>query len=314
MAAERPFESSALRVNLERTRSHRGELSAAHTALLTAASTQYGVAKRLRTFLEEYHHRYPDYPWLSTQLRSIVLQDFWFYEALDDAQTHLPVFITVMSDLLQRATPGADRRRILQTFFEFVEHLAASDRAAAHRPVVDAALSALEERLGGDRDLLVLSSSMQHSIFRATAAAHGLQARVAALLRDALAAAIDSWRDGAHIENIIDAHEELFGNMAGELRAYLGRDWFDAQRARLDAAKTWEELQGIPDDRDIAERFRKGGELFSSPVLRAYYISAILPLKGLSHLNEHLLWDLNSTLRSIHEEQGREEMSVFLAD
>jgi pyruvate,orthophosphate dikinase len=314
MEAQRPFESSALRVNLERTRSQRSDLPASHAALLDAASAQYGVAKRLRTFLEEYHHRYPDFPWLAAQLRSIALQDFWFYETLDEASTHLLVFIEIMSDLLERAPSAGDRRRVLQTLLEFIEHCAASEHAGAHASVLEAALAAVEQRLEADRDLRVQSSSMQRSIFRATAAADAIRARVNTLLKRALASAIDSWREDAHIDHIIDTHESLLGDRAADLRTFLGRSWFDAQRKQLDAATTWEEMRSIPDDRDIAERFRQGGDIFPTPVRRAYYISAILPLPGLAHLNEHLLWDLNSALRSIHEQHGREEMSGFLDD
>jgi pyruvate,orthophosphate dikinase len=314
MEPPRSFESAALRVNLERTESQPGVMPREQQELVDAAAPQYGVANRLRQFLAEFHHRFPNDEWLATQLRSIALQDLWYYEALPQSTRHLSTLLRIMDTLLGRSPVHALKQRVFQTLLEFTEQLAAGEKGEGHASVIDAALGCMEQRLEADTELLVLSSSMLRSIFSATPAREDAGERVTAMFRRALEANLAFWTEGAYVERILRCYPSLFSEMREGLLAYGGREYFAAQRRRLAEAEDWTQLCGIPDFHAVAERFRKGGELFPTPMLRAYYISAILPLPGLGYLNEHLLWDLNQAIRSIQKKHGREKMTAFLDD
>lgn len=319
MESKHSFESAALRANLETTRADDTRIPSRHRRLLDAAVSQYGVHNRLRLYLEEYHHRYPNLEWIVSQLRTIMLQDFWFYSRHSDAPTLLGLLVGICDELLAAdETIAADvslalRRRVFQTLLECAGECVATD-ATRLQPAIDAAVDALEAAMQRDRMLSVVASSPIRSMAAKLLAIGRYRIRVTDMLRKALEDGVTYWQGVRYIERVLDDHESLLVSGRIALLDALGHATLEQYRRRLHQAETWEELQAVPDYHTIAERFRSAADHFTSPLERAYYLSAILPFPGLSHLKEHLLWDLNRVLRSVYETSDHAEIEIFLVE
>lgn len=309
------FESTALRANLERTRSQSQSVPREHQELLDATATYYGVNNRLQQFLDEFHHRYPNKEWIAAQLRAIALQDFWYYSEHERGVELLLTLVRICETLLADDSPVSLHRRTFQTLIEFVERCVGVENPERLTAVVDAGLEVLDAALHRGDTLGIVSSSALRSINAHAPAFDAHRARLTSMLRTALELNLSFWRTERYMELVLEAHEELLGGERVGLLHDLGEASFDALLAQTRRAESWTELSQIPDYMAIAERFRAAADHFSSPLQRAYYLSAILPVPGLEHLKEHLLWDLNRVLRSVWQGgSSSDEMATFLVD
>ncbi len=309
------FESAALRANLERTRSQPPRIPRDHQDLLDATVAFYGVNNRLQQFLEEFHHRYPNKEWIAAQLRAIALQDFWYYSEHERGAALLLSLVRICESLLSDDSSVNLHRRTFQTLVEFVEHCVTAERPERLTAAVDAALDVLDAAMNSGDMLGVVSGSILRSIPANTPVFDAYRARLVSMLRTAQDLNLAFWRNERYMEQVLDAHEELLGGEREGLLRDLGEDAFEELHSQTQRAASWDELQKIPDYMAIAERFRAAADHFTSPLQRAYYLSAILPVPGLEHLKEHLLWDLNRVLRSVWQGgSSGEEMSTFLID
>lgn len=308
------FDSSALRANLETTRPQTTVLPAAHQALLDAAARYHGVHKRLHDYLNEYHHRYPDREWIVTQLRSIALQDFWYYRRHERAPELLSTLVGICAELLTAEAPLSQHRRVFQTLLEFIEHCVAADQPEAIGAVIARARETLEEATARHPMLAVVSSALLRSVTGGVLGYDGNRQHFTELLRRALTANLRYWQDERYVEKILAGHNDLLGSGRDGLLLALGEAAFQSMQKQLDSATTWEDLMQVPDFNTVADGFRRAADLFSSPLQQAYYLSAILPLPGLAHLKEYLFWDLNRVLRGVRQHSSSAEMSAFLVD
>ncbi len=308
------FDSAALRANIERTRPTHTAFPARHKLLLDATSSHYGVHARLEQYLQEYHHRYPNKEWIVTQLRTITLQDFWFYGRHAQAETLLPIFVEICDTLLQEDAHFSLHRRVFQTLIEFLDQCAAAGAAARFDSVMQMALDVLERQMRVHRMLAVVGSSLLRSLTPHAVKNDSVRGRLTDMLQHALGMNLTFWHDARCVEQTVEEYASLLGDGQEELLQALGREAFEQLRNRLKTATTWEELQAIPDFHALAEQFRSAAGLFSSPLQRAYYLIAVLPQPGLEHIKEQLLWDLNHVLRSVCESSAPDALAVFLGD
>lgn len=314
MESKQSFESAALRANLETTRTLDTLLPDRHQLLLDASAAHYGVHNRLKNYLAEYHHRYPNKEWIVSQLRTILLQDLWFYSRHANAPDLLSVLVGICDELLSDNAPLSLHRRVFQTVLEFVEECAVSENADAIHPVMHLAMDVLAEAMSRNRMLAVVASSLLPSIIKRALERDAHRARLTAMRRTALEQEIVWWMEVRYVERTLDQYGALLGGGETQLRHELGIAHFEGVRERLTHASSWTDLQSIPDFLVVTERFRAAADFFASPLQRAYYLSAILPLPGLAHMKEHLLWDLNRVLRSVCESSGHDEIAIFLVD
>ncbi|MBN1447604.1 MAG: hypothetical protein JXA28_06705 [Bacteroidetes bacterium] len=308
------FDSAALRANIERTRPTHTSFPTRHQLLLDATSSHYGVHARLEQYLQEYHHRYPNKEWIVTQLRTITLQDFWFFSRHTQAETLLPVFVEICDTLLQEDAPFSLHRRVFQTLIEFLDQCATADGDSRFDPVMQTAVDVLERQMQVHRMLAVGGGSMLRSLVPHAIKKENVRNRLIGMLKHALEENLTYWGEARCVEKTLEGYAPLLGDAREELHQALGREVFEQSRMRLENITSWEELQTIPDFHSVAEQFRSAASLFPSPLQRAYYLIAILPQPGLAHIKEHLLWDLNRVLRSVCESSSPDALAVFLGD
>ena len=74
-----PFQSEALRVNLERTQAPELRLPDELAWFLSLSDAHHGIHARALELLRELHHPYPSHAVLVEHVRAVALSDLWFY-------------------------------------------------------------------------------------------------------------------------------------------------------------------------------------------------------------------------------------------
>jgi pyruvate, orthophosphate dikinase len=306
------FESTALRVNLEKTRTETLSFPDEHQLLLDAASSHYGIQKRLRHFLVEYHHRFPNREELVEALRQIVLQDLWFYAAHEQAPALLRTLLSMFCVQLSAEYPLYLRKRALQTLLELLEHLYEREDAERFAEDIDVALELIEASLMKDSALLTAASSLMRALL------HGLphdarwEPRLSALLREALDASIRYWSQQTDVERWLEERPALFPGRYDAVIDYAGRPFFEQQRTLLEASANWNAMTQVADHAAAAERIIGAAELFHSPLEKISWLFIVIHHDGMEGLREQLLRDINRALKLLRDACDEKEWLDFL--
>lgn len=312
MAVNDRFESTALRVNLETTRTEALTFPDEHQRLLDAASSHYGIERRLRHFLVEVHHRYPNPELLVESFRGIALQDLWFFAGHESREELLRVLLALCRDRFTPAVPLALRRRMLQTALELLEQLRERDTDGGLRDIVHSGLGMIEQVLGDDPALNTLASSLLRHVLQRIPADEQLHDRAARMLREALAASLRYWSGEADIERMLAERPALFPQPLGGVTEFAGRPYFARQWELLDASLRWDELCHVADYTHIAERIIDAAGQFASPIEQLYYLLLVIHLRGIDGMREHLLREINRVLHSLRDMSDEEELLRLL--
>ena len=248
------FESAALRINLEKTRTETPTFPDEHQFLLDATSSHYGIQRRLRHFLTEFHHRYPNREVLVESLRQIALQDLWFYAGHEEAPELLRILIALCGEQISHDYALVLRKRSLQTCLELLEHVREREDSDRFETVIDRGLELVRDIVEGDETLHTLSSGLLRGLLHRLPHDPRWEVRLAAMLRASLLRSLDYWSRETDVERWLAERPALFPGTYAHVVIYAGQPFFEKQRAMLDAAMGWDELLRVADFVSVSER------------------------------------------------------------
>ena len=73
------FKSQALEANLAQTRYKDIFIPEEHQAFIALSANYFGINKRAKECITEYHHPLSNHTFVTEELRKILMDDFWFY-------------------------------------------------------------------------------------------------------------------------------------------------------------------------------------------------------------------------------------------
>jgi pyruvate,orthophosphate dikinase len=304
------FVSEALEANLAATRSKKIEIPAEHQWFVSLSQTHFGIHKRAGEFMMEYHHPFTNQELVVDLLRKIALDDTWFYLSLPEHEKALAILVDIFDDLLNRPLPDQQQERAMQTFLEFGELLYNEKDVA--RGLLKSFIDILQKTLPLSRYVLVRFSGFMKGRVRRICEDSAFGEVIISLMRRSLAENLEFWEMSSDVEAWLAGNRQIFHSDMSGLIPYVGGPFFTEARKELAQAKTLEELKSVMDFSAIANRFRAYLEEQESALDRIYYIFYLLNLPGMSHLKEHLLWDLNRMLRIVKSECNEQEMLTFM--
>ncbi len=306
------FESAALRVNLEKTRTETLTFPEDHQFLLDAAASHYGIQRRLRHFLTEFHHRFPNREVLVEALRQIALQDLWFYAGHDDAPKLLRILLSLFGEQLSEDYPLPLQKRALQTLLELLEHLRDREDHDRFADDIDAGFSLISDIVSLNKRLHIVSSGVLRSLLHRLPRDARFALRLTGMLRQSLSASLDYWSHETDAERWLADRSALFPGSYGEVIAFAGRPFFDEQRVLLQSAESWDELLRVADFNATADRIIAASELFASPLERISWLFIVIHQEGMDGMREQLLRDINRALKLLRDACTEEELLEFL--
>ncbi|MBP1752423.1 MAG: ppdk2 [Geobacteraceae bacterium] len=304
------FVSEALEANLATTRSKKIVIPPEHQWFVSLSRTHFGIHKRAEEFMLEYHHPFTNQELVVDLLRKIALDDTWFYLSLAEHEKTLSILVDIFRHLLNLPLPEQQQERAMQTFLEFAELLYNQPDVA--RGLLKSVIEILAKTLPLSKYVFVRFSGLIKGRIQAICQDPSYGKIIIELMRRSLKENLDFWEMSSDVESWLDGNRHIFhSDMSGIVRL-IGRPFFSESRKELAQAETLEQLQQVVDFSGIANRFRSCLEEQESALDRIYFIFYLLNLPGMSHLKEHLLWDLNRMLRIVKSECSEHEMLTFI--
>ena len=306
-----PFKSQALEANLEQTRYKDIFIPEEHQKFINLSAKYFGINKRAKECITEYHHPLSNHTFVIEELRKILMDDFWFYTRDDVPDDALLIPLEMMRSLLKPEVPKKLRLSIVNTLLEFVS--SEDRRQKTEDRIIEAVFNILEDRFESNRDCYILASKYAIKYLDKLASDERYHDKVMHLVRTILKETYRYWRETTMVENWLDEKASLVELQEAEtIKASIGQPYFDQLNADLEAADTWEKLSDMPVYDQIASRFTKSEETFPHFITKFHYVFYLLHLPGMESQRERLIWNMNKMLREAVDEMPQDQIVPFI--
>lgn len=302
--------SKALEANLSRTLDQVEEIPPRQKWFGALSSSTWAIHRRTKEFLIELNHKFRNDRHVIELLHSICLEDFWFYNSLADAPVALDVFVDIFEILFASVKAEADRELLITTLIKFMDRLSSQDTFP--EAVIFRCFSIIEGDLPQNERLYIRNSGYFKTCFDYLALHEAFAGLVLRLTADLLDRCFDYWEVTSKAEEWFASRRRLFTVMDEEKIREIGMPFFAHLRAERQRAKTWEELRHVMFYNDISNYFRSFTKEFTSSLETIHYLYYLLHLPGMSKLYDHLLYDINRSLRTVFRELESEDIPGFL--
>ena len=309
---EKTIQSEALEVNLQETRKIKVHVPKKYREFIDLSASHFGIHERALRCMTEYHHLYANHGFVVGELRKIVLNDFWFYEALEKSEEAFQVIIESLGGLL--LSSGIDdklKETIVRTLVEFIDRLA--DFPEKHKKIIEACTALLKETLVKNHDIYVRCSAFFIKHLRKSAHINDFKEEIFSLTKEVLEVNINFWQETTKIEQWYRENENIFHRDYTTVVAQLGGEYFSDLQHKLKGSDTFDALvENVPSYGDIANNLRQLSDKFDKFIEKFYYTFYLLYLPGMSGLKYRLIRDINFLLARVVREIDLNEIFGFL--
>jgi len=309
-----PFQSEALRVNLERTQPPERRLPDEHAWLLSSSASRHGIHLRAEELLRELHHPYPSHAIVVEHLRAVALSDLWFYRTLPEAARAVAALLSIAAQALSFDLPTAARQRVAVTILEFSSELFASEDSDRFSAALSPVPTLIRDGMKRDPLFAVQASSFLKWYGAGLGRNARMSGELSLLLRDALKSNLQWWLDSCDVNAWCESMEgrprdASTSEVCSEILAL-----FHSTRDLLAASHRWDELQGVPDFSAFADTLRRHADGVSSPFDRAQFLLWLLHLPGMKHLSHALLSDLERVVTGLEDSADEPALRGLIDD
>ena len=309
-----PFKSQALEANLEQTRYKDIFIPQEHQQFIDLSAKYFGINKRAKDCITEYHHPLSNHTFVIEELRKILMDDFWFYTRDDVPADALLIPIEMMRSLLRPDVPKKLRLSIVNTLLEFASKCNAL-LLTPHSSLLTltAVFNVLEDRFETNRDCYILASKYAIRYLDKLARDEQYGHHAMDLVRMILKETYRYWRDTTMVEQWLGEKASLvMPEEAQAIKDSIGAPYFGQLNADLDKAESWEQLADMPVFDQIASRFTKSEETFPHFITKFHYVFYLLHLPGMESQRERLIWNMNRMLREAVDEMPQDQIMPFI--
>jgi len=304
------FPSKALEVNLRSTHEMISEIPEIQKWFSELSKSHWGIYKRTQDFFIEFNHKYRSNKYVIESLHSICLEDLWFYNSLEEPETALLVLADVFKKLFESQMEESERELLIKTLIKFMDRLASL--GGFPRSIIFRCIEIIQNDMEKHEFLYIKSSGYFKTYLNGIAEYPEFNPILTELTSNLLNKCIDYWENTSKAEEWFSSKSHLFHSMDAYKIKDIGYPFFSHLRDKMGQASDWEMLRHMMFYNDISNYFRGFTERFSSYLESIYYLHYLLHLPGMSHLYDHLLYDMNRNLRSVFKELDREDITDFL--
>jgi len=309
MEPQKTLLSDALTANLEETRTDKIDIPLHHLAFTEVSKSYFSIHTRAIDCIKEYNHPYSNSGYIITQLRSISLGDFWFYDKQDDPNVW-EVVVELFDGLINRPLNDLQGEDVIHTLLEFFEKLMTTGKS--QEELLKRILKLIDTSLEKKPLMVIHNSGYMIKLFTASDWTDEFNKISFELTRKVLISNAHYWRDTTCIEQWLAERSKLFSPQTRERFALIGAEYYSNIEQQALKAEKWEELQVIPSFNDISFHLRQLHHSFSRFHEKFYYLLYLLHLEGMLNEKEVLMRDFNALLRNIKNELTSEEVFGFL--
>ena len=329
------FKSQALAANLEQTRYKDIFIPAEHQRFIELSAKYFGINKRAKECITEYHHPLSNHTFVTEELRKMLMDDFWFYTRDDIPADALHIPLEMMHSLLKPEVTEKLRLQIIITLMEFADKVftslqdgvsviarneaiqtytddAGSPRSARN-DLIATVFNILEDAFEANKDVFILATKHAGRYLDKVAADERFKASACHLLRMMLQENYRYWQTTSQVENWVESKAQLMTDEEKQtIINEIGQPYFDQLNADLAAAETWEKLTDLPHFEQVAKRFTESARVFPHFITQFHFVFFLLHLPGMENQRERLIWNMDRMMRDAIDEMKQEELIPFI--
>ncbi len=305
------FKSQALAANLEQTRYKDIFIPAEHQRFIELSAKYFGINKRAKECITEYHHPLSNHTFVTEELRKMLMDDFWFYTRDDIPADALHIPLEMMHSLLKPEVAAKLRLQIIITLMEFANKVISE--SPKHSELILLVFNILNDSFEANKDVFILATKHAGRYLDKVAADERFKASACHLLRMMLQENYRYWQTTSHVENWVESKRQMLtDDEVQKVCAEIGKPYFDQLNADLAAADTWEKLSDLPHFEQIAKRFTESEKAFPHFITKFHYVFFLLHLPGMENQRERLIWNMDRMMRNAIDEMKQEELIPFI--
>ncbi len=307
---EKKLVSKALEANLAETRYKDVKIPADYQAYIDLSKKYYGINKRANDCIVEFQHPFSNRKFVIEELRGILLTDFWFYNALEEAEQAFSIPVELMHLLLKEKLEVNQHVLIIKTLLEFSALL--DKEKKNYSATINSCCNAMNKGLENDPYSFIVASKYFERYLKNISKRENTGPVVTKLTKEIYLQNILFWEKESNIEEWLQANKNLIKSDHKKIINEIGQPWFRLIKEQLNNTNQWSELvKNTPNFDQIAARFSDSINLFNFFIDKFYFIFYLLKLKGMFNLRERLIWDLNKMLKQTIDELNIEDVKGF---
>ena len=201
------------------------------------------------------------------------------------------------------------RELLIKTLIKFMDRLANLENFP--EKIIQRCIDLIRATLTKHELLYIRNSGYFKTYFNKIAQLPDFTQTLTELSADLLSRCIDYWESTSKADEWFQSKKHLFHHMDATTVSQIGKPFFQKLREDLSQADNWEKISNLMFYNDISNYFRSFTERFDSYLETIYYLYYLLHLPGMSHLNDHLLYDVNRNLRNVFTELDADDITAF---
>ena len=305
------FKSQALEANLEQTRYKDIFISEEHQQFIALSAKYFGINKRAKECITEYHHPLSNHTFVTEELRKMLMDDFWFYTRDDIPADALHIPLEMMHSLLKPEVAAKLRLNVIITLMEFANKVISESQK--HTELITLVFDILNDAFESNKDIYILATKHAGRYLDKVANDERFNAPACALLRRMLQENYRYWQETSQVENWVESKKSLLADEEiQKVCEEIGKPYFEHLNGDLEAADTWAKLTDLPHFEQIAKRFSESEKAFPHFITKFHYVFFLLHLPGMENQRERLIWNMDRMMRDAVDEMPQEELIPFI--
>ena len=306
-----PFKSQALAANLEQTRYKDIFIPEEHQQFINLSSKYFGINKRAKECITEYHHPLSNHTFVTEELRKILMDDFWFYTRDDIPANALNIPLEMMHSLLKPEVAAKLRLNIIITMMEFANKVMAE--SPKHSDLVKMVFNILNDSFEANKDVFILATKHAGRYLDKVAQNESFKVQASDLLRKMLQENYCYWQETSQVENWVESKRQMLTDEEiKEVCNEVGKPYFEQLKAQLNSIDIWEKLTDMPNFEQVAKRFTESEKAFPHFITKFHYVFFLLHLPGMENQRERLIWNMDRMMRDAIDEMAQDDLIPFI--
>ena len=306
------FKSQALEANLAQTRYKDIFIPEEHQAFIALSANYFGINKRAKECITEYHHPLSNHTFVTEELRKILMDDFWFYTRDEVPADTLKLPLEMMRSLLKPEVALKLRLNVVVTLLEFAGQV--YTKSPKHSNLIELTFNILVDKFESNKDCYILATKhAERYLDNVAKGGQFFNYAACSLLRMMLLENYRYWQSTSEVEKWVADNEKLLSEEEKiVIKNEVGKPYFDALDKDLKAAKTWDVLAEMPHFEQVAKRFTESEKLFGHFITKFHYVFYLLHLPGMENQRERLIWNMDRMMRDAIDEMPQNELIPFI--
>lgn len=305
------FKSQALEANLAQTRYKDIFIPEEHQEFIALSANYFGINKRAKECITEYHHPLSNHTFVTEELRKILMDDFWFYTRDEVPADTLKLPLEMMHNLLKPEVVLKLRLNIVVTLMEFAGQVYA--KSQKHSNLIELAFNILEDKFESNKDCYILATKHAERYLDNVAKDERFADLACHLLKMMLQENYRYWQSTSEVEIWVEDNGKLLSDEEKKVIVdEVGKPYFNDLNKNLKAAKSWDVLVEMPHFEQVAKRFTESEKLFDHFITKFHYVFYLLHLPGMESQRERLIWNMDRMMCDAIDEMPQEELIPFI--